>query len=175
LRTAACVKTSATPAGYEIAGPQGRCGVCSAPIPPKERFLAALRQTPAGFERIDCCMACQGSLDRQGVLAFWQTVMPDREAKKELFVDDQVLCDLFERLADVQEPAKVNFRFVLGLILMRKRLIVYESTRQDERGEVWTVRPRGRETTLELLNPRLDEQQVQEVASQIGQILNQEL
>ena len=28
----------------------------------------------------------------------------------------------FERLVDTTEPAKLNFRFVLGLILMRKRL-----------------------------------------------------
>lgn len=175
LSTAAPVK-SPTPSGtFEIARPLGKCCSCLADIAPQQKFLAALRETPAGFERLDCCTACQASLDRTGVVAFWHTVMPDRELKKKVFVDDQVLCDLFERLADVQEPAKVNFRFVLGLILMRKRLIVYESTRQDGRGEVWTVRPRGRETMLELLNPRLDEQQVQEVAGQIGQILNQEL
>ncbi len=65
--------------------------------------------------------------------------MPRPEEKKKLFVDDQVLCDLFERLAEVTEPAKVNFRFVLGLILMRKRLIVYETTRHDDGKDVWVV------------------------------------
>jgi hypothetical protein len=47
---------------------------------------------------------------RAGVLAFWQTVMPTHEVKKKVFVDDEVLCTLFERLADASEPVKINFR-----------------------------------------------------------------
>ena len=31
------------------------------------------------------------------------------------------------------------FRFVLGLILMRKRIIVYENTRYEEGKEIWSV------------------------------------
>ena len=65
--------------------------------------------------------------DKSNLLAFWQTVMPASEEKKKVFVDDEVLCTLFERLAETTEPSKVNFRFVLGLILMRKRLVIYES------------------------------------------------
>ena len=59
-----------------------------------------------------------------------------QQTKKKLFVDDQVLCELFERLASATEAAKLNFRFVLGLILMRKRMIVYESTRITGEGSV---------------------------------------
>jgi hypothetical protein len=90
-------------------------------------------------------------------------------------VDDGVLCELFERLASTTEPAKLNFRFVLGLILMRKRMIVYEDTRQEEGKEIWSVRFKGRDDRLNLLNPKLDEQQVMEVSQQLGEILNEEL
>jgi hypothetical protein len=96
-------------------------------------------------------------------------------AKKNVFVDDDVLCDLFGRLAEAEGAAKLNFRFVLGLILMRKRRIVYESTRQDAGREIWTVRFKGREENMDLVNPRLDEQQVGEVSSQLGEILNGDL
>jgi hypothetical protein len=110
------------------------------------------------------------------VLAFWQTIMPHPQAvKKKLFVDDQVLCELFERLSSATEPAKLNFRFVLGLILMRKRMIVYESTRMDAESEIWQVRFKGKEAMLDLLNPKLHEQQVAEVSQQLGEILNEEL
>ena len=105
--------------------------------------------------------------------------MPRHEAKKKLFVDDEVLCQLFERLSDVQEPAKLNFRFVLGLILMRKRMLIYETTRHEggegNDRELWTVRFKGREDRLDLLNPRLTEEQVGEVSQQLGEILNEEL
>ena len=102
--------------------------------------------------------------------------MPLVEQKKKLFVDDEVLCQVFERLADTAEPAKRNFRFVLGLILMRKRLIVYENSHTDDAGrETWQVRFKGKEQMMDLLNPKLDETQIQDVSTQLGEILNEEL
>jgi hypothetical protein len=137
--------------------------------------MAALRETPAGFERIDIALDAWPQFDRADVLAHWQTVMPRPEQKKKLFVDDQVLCELFERLGSATEPSKINFRFVLGLILMRKRMLIYETSRVEEDREIWSVRFKGREERLDLTNPKLDEQQVQEVSQQLGEILNEEL
>jgi len=90
-------------------------------------------------------------------------------------VDDEVLCTLFERLADTSEPAKVNFRFVLGLILMRKRIVLFETSRQEEGRDVWVVRLKGREDRLDLVDPKLTESQVADVSQQLGEILNEEL
>jgi hypothetical protein len=177
LSTAAPAGKSQT--GYDVARPQGLCAVTGHPIAPDEKFMAALRETAIGFERVDVSMPAWADFDRKDVVAFWQTTMPKSEQKKKLFVDDEVLCQLFERLADVQEPAKLNFRFVLGLILMRKRMLVYETTRHEGEGdadrELWTVRFKGREDRLDLLNPRLTEEQVGEVSQQLGEILNEEL
>jgi hypothetical protein len=114
-------------------------------------------------------------VDKAQLLAFWQTTVPLHEAKKKVFVDDVVLCELFERLKDTAEEPKLNFRFVLGLILMRKRMLVYESSRSEGERDIWTVRFRGKEEKLDLLNPRLSEQQVAEVSVQLGEILNEEL
>ena len=169
----------ATPAttsgGYDVARPHGECSVCRKVIEPEQKLMAALLELPAGFQRIDCCMECWPGHERKDVVAFWQTVMPRAEQKKKLFVDDTVLCELFERLAEVQEPAKLNFRFVLGLILMRKRLVVYEKARRDGEREVWVVRMKGRQDLLDLLNPNLDDEQVRDVSQQLNEILHQEL
>lgn len=137
--------------------------------------MAALRETAAGFERVDVSMPAWPDFERKDVVAFWQTTMPKHEARKKLFVDDEVLCQLFERLADAAQPAKLNFRFVLGLILMRKRMLIYETTRHDGERELWTVRFKGKDDRLDLLNPRLTEEQVGEVSQQLGEILNEEL
>jgi hypothetical protein len=162
--------------GYDVARPLGKCHATGQTIEPGTRFMAALRETPVGFERLDLSVDAWQSFDRKDILAFWQTVMPSpQQARKRLFVDDQVLCELFERLASTTEQNKLNFRFVLGLILMRKRMIVYESTRVDGGQEIWKVRFRGREDQLDLVNPHLAEQQVAEVSQQLGEILNEEL
>ena len=70
------------------------------------------------------------------------------------------------------EPGKVNFRFVLGLVLMRKRLLTYELSHATGGQEYWRVRLKGRESSIDLVNPRLDEQQVAQVSEQLGQILS---
>jgi hypothetical protein len=137
--------------------------------------MAALKETPQGFCRADCCLNCWPLFDRAQVVAFWQTSMPRPEQKPRLFVDDGVLCDLFERLSAAQDPAKVNFRFVLGLILMRKRLVIYESTRTENGQELWSVRLKGREQLMDLVNPHLGEEQVRDVSQQLSDILQQEL
>lgn len=167
---------NAKPGTYEMARPGGKCAVSGRPIVAGEKYFAALRETQLGFERIDIAPENWPDFDKAGLLGFWQTIMPLHEQKKKVFVDDELLCSLFERLADVTEPAKLNFRFVLGLILMRKRLLVYENTRQDDTNrEIWTMRFRGKEETLDMLNPRLDEQQVKDVSTQLGEILNEEV
>ena len=167
--------TATTSGGYDVARPHGRCLVSNRTIEPGEKFMAALRETPQGFERIDVSIESWDQFDRSNVLAFWQAVMPRAEAKKRLFVDDTVLCELFERLNDTTEPVKLNFRFVLGLILMRKRLVIYESTRSEPDRETWRVRLKGRDDSIDLLNPRLNEQQIVEVSQQLNQVLSEEL
>jgi hypothetical protein len=163
------------PGQYSIARAEGKCHVCGRAIAPGEKLMAALRETPMALERLDICTDCQGAFDKAGLLGFWQITMQAPSAKKKLFVDDDVLCDLFARLAEAEEPAKLNFRFVLGLILMRKRRIVYESTRLEGDKEIWTMRFKGKEETMDLLNPRLGEQQVAEVSLQLGEILSGDL
>lgn len=167
--------TTQQKSGYDVPRPGGKCAVSGRDIAPGERFFAAVRETPTGLERIDVATECWDGIDRATLLGFWQTVMPRPEEKKKLFVDDEVLCTLFERLSDAIEPAKVNFRFVLGLILMRKRLIVYEASRHDQEQDVWVVRMKGKDDRLDLIDPKLNEQQMIEVSQQMGQILNEEL
>ena len=162
----------------DVGRPGNRCAACDRTLAPGEPLMAALRETAEGFDRADVCPACWPAFDRAGVLAFWRASvrLPSASARPNRFVDDELLCELFEKLADAPEPAKVNFRFVLGLILMRKRLLAYEASRADEAGrDVWVVRRRGRQDRLDLLNPHLDEQQVAEVSRQMGDVLNETL
>ena len=158
--------------GYALARAQGKCHVCGIDITPGQKLIAALRESPAALDRLDVCGACWPGFDRHSLLGFWQMVMPQPNAKKQVFVDDDVLCELFERLADASEIEKINFRFVLGLILMRKRRLVYESSRLEDGKDIWSMRFRGREEKLDLLNPHLDEQHMAGVSAQLGEILS---
>lgn len=162
--------------GYSVSRPGGRCCVSGDAIAPGDTFMAILKDTPAGFERLDVSMAHWPSINVSEGLAYWRAVMPQPDAvKRKPFVDDEVLTQLFERLADTDEPNKIHFRFVLGLILMRKRLLVYEASDHVDGHDVWVVRRRGTDVKLMLRNPHLTEEQVTSVSTQLGQIMNEEL
>ncbi len=116
------------------------------------------------------------------MFSFWKTIVPESEKKPKVFVDDSVLIDLFNRLADRDELMDLRFRFVLALLLMRKRLLKYESTTAlpeqlhskfghlNPVPEVWNMTQRGGVAVV-VLNPHLTAEQIGEVSQQLSGIL----
>ncbi|MGN6368577.1 MAG: hypothetical protein ACTHN5_09980 [Phycisphaerae bacterium] len=153
---------------------------------------------PSPFLRIDFCESCWAAGKRPGggeppltMFSFWKTIVPVPEQKKKLLVDDSVLMDVFTRMEDKKEPQEIRFRFVLALILMRKRLLRYESTEQApattdpipqtpdpsvKPPETWTMFARGEsDKPIHVINPHLDATQIAEVSQQLSAILAEEV
>jgi hypothetical protein len=171
LSTAAPTKSG----DFTLARPGGTCSATGRAIVPDEVFVAALRETLQGFERLDVKLDAWNDFPRDNIVAFWKMTMPRAEAKKKLLVDDAVLLDLLLRLQDTTQIDKLCFRFVLALILMRKRLVIYEDTKHDEQGrELWTMRVRGREGFITVIDPKPTDEQIAAVKDQLGQIVNED-
>jgi hypothetical protein len=164
---------------YQIARTAGRCCRCDKVLDQREEFQAVLIEQGEQFVRQDWCLACWESPQRgevAGLFGQWRSRMPEKQARKKLFVDDGMLLNFFLRLGGQAEAARVNFRFVLALVLLRKKLLSYEGTRKSpDGGEVWAMRIKGEEQVQEVVNPRLDEQRITEVSQQLGEILQGEL
>jgi len=193
---------------YDIERPTGTCAVTGRKLEPGERYVAMLMevdQSPQstedkttaglGLKRLDVSMAGWQQQEERPTNLFchWQATVPQPNEKKKLFVDDAVLMNLLARLADTDQPQRLAFRFVLALILMRKRLLRYDRTEkrpaQGDEGQTeewWWVTPKldlskgplgkwNNEQPMAILNPKLDEQQIQQVTEQLGEILEAEL
>ncbi len=133
--------------------------------------------------------AWQGGARPQRVFGFWKTIVPEPNARRRTFVDDELLLTVFERLADDQRPQRIAFRFVIALILMRKKLLKYEGREQRGTLEIWRLVPRGTNDSgasgesggaeppepFEIINPRLADEDIREVTDQLGEILNADL
>ena len=149
------------------------------------------KELPSPFVRIDFCEKCWGEGKRPTggeVFSFWKTVVPEPQQKKKLLVDDNVLVDVFQRMEGRTEPQEIRFRFVLALILMRKRLLKYEgmepaaaqseprpSGSVEPPPEVWRMMPRGAEKPVHVINPHLTADQITEVSQQLSAILAEEI
>jgi hypothetical protein len=190
---------------YEISRSSYRCNDCQRELAAQEEFVAAVRtdEQEDDLLRQDYCLACwarrsqtqQPSNDAAAqtdsssgppsqpagpardadVLGVWHTRVPPTTARKKLFVDDELLINFFNRLESADSESMLHFRFVLALVLMRKKLLVYDRLEREEGQEYWVMHLRGDQARARVLDPRLDEQKIAQVSRHLGQILEGEL
>jgi len=159
---------------WSISKTQGQCFGTGKVIEPGREYFSALVQTDEGLQRRDFC-AEYWQANKPEVFCFWKTRRPLPDEKKKIFVDDEMLMAFFDRLADQTDPERVNFRFVLALILMRKRKLKYDSSRNDLGREIWRLKVVGEDSFVDVIDPHLSEEQIEQLTSQIGQILQTDL
>lgn len=161
-------------ADWTINKPLGECCGTGRAIEPGEEYFGALVEAEDGLERRDYSVEYWEN-EKPAVFCFWKSRLANPDEKKELFVSDEMLMAFFERLANETDSEKLNFRFVLALVLMRKRKLKYDATRMDGAREIWSLRVVGEKDPVEVVNPHLDDEQIELLTSQIGQILQADL
>jgi hypothetical protein len=159
---------------WDIDKPLGQCYGTGRKIEPGEEYFGALVETGQRLSRRDFCAEYWNS-EKPDVFCHWRTKLPQPDQKIHVFVDDEMLMAFFERLEKESEQEKVNFRFVLALILTRKRRLKYDSSRTENGREIWRLRITGEKDFVEVINPNLDQQQIEQLTSQIGEILQTDL
>lgn len=166
---------------YKVARATGQCAGTGKPLKPGTACMATLceREQDDGLSRLDYSIESWEAGDRpKGLFSYWKTIVPEPDGRRRLLVDDEVLMSLFERLADDTRPQRVAFRFVLALILMRKRLLKYVGRSGEGDDERWLMTTREAEPgspPIPVLNPRLADEDVRELTGQLSEILQTEL
>ncbi len=173
-------QTTSTTGTYTIGRPCGVCALSENEIAPGEQFMSTLCERIVEDEpvllRLDICQPVwEEELRPEGMIFYWQSVMPSSDDKDEPLVDDETLLELFERLADQELTDRQAFRFVLGLILMRKRILRCVRTRHEDDGStIWEMKCRGsdpKSTPMDMLDPKITNDRIQDLADQLGEIL----
>ncbi len=157
-------------ADYEISRPAGVCSVSGRTFEPGESFYSEVRETPGGYERRDVSESCWEGTSEQAVCHF-KAQLPKKEKPQRTFVDDTILLDLFRRLEKTDDDHKLRFRFVLSLILMRKRLLKYSSTIREEGREFWVMRLMRDKRDHRVFHPSMNDQEIEALTKELGAIL----
>ena len=158
---------------WDVARCAGVCVATGRELAEGEEHYAVLFEDGEGFRREEYALEAWDG-PPPGAFCFFKSRVPVREKKKRLLVDDDVLINFFTRLADEQQESRVHFRFVLALILMRKRILRYEETEIVEGNELWLMRlVRDKDGPLHrVVNPQLNDAQIEQVSRELGAILH---
>ncbi len=146
------------------------CARCRREFAGGETFLTCLYDGQAGYERLDYCLQCPPADDRQAV-GSWRSRRPEPTQKSAAAFDRQAISTLFEQLADDPSPERGRLRFVLALLLWRKRVLRFEESRSGPEGEDWAfVRVRDG-VPFEVRRPEFDEAELQRLSEQLEGVL----
>ena len=81
--------------------------------------------------------------------------------------------DCFLRMADALEPNQIRFRYVVTLLIMRRKRMKFEDTKRDASGQdVLVVRDAKTGDRFEIHDPRLSEEETVAVQNEVFQLLS---
>lgn len=160
---------------WEISRPNRHCETCGKDFGEEEELFSALMDQHTDFARQDFCPACWQKRGPAGCFSYWKTRIPRKDEPPKRFVDNEVLLNFFQRLEGEEEPLKVNFRYVLALLLVRKKLLKFKSIRRDGDKEYLVLHDKAEERDQDVLNPNLTEEEVGAVTEECGKLLNMRL
>jgi hypothetical protein len=155
---------------YQIQPNTRRCVVTGRELQPGERYYTALLEEGDQFVRQDFSSeAWQGP--PVGAFSFWTgRVAEPHEPVKPRF-DDDVLEECFQRLDGQTEPSRVNFRYVVALLLIRRKRLRFEGTIEEEGVEKLELRNLRTSDRYLVANPQLTDEQMAEVQTEVFRVL----
>lgn len=156
---------------WEVGHSAGRCAVTGRVLEEGEEFYSAIFEEGETFRRADFSIdAWTGP--PENCFCHFKSRIPVKTKKKRLLVDSEMLVSFFTRLAEETEPVRIQFRFVLALILMRKRVLRYERTTTTGGVETWAMVLMTDKSEHQIVNPRLTDDQIASVSQQLGAVLH---
>jgi hypothetical protein len=155
---------------YQIQPNTRRCAVSGKELQPGAKFYTVLLDQGGKFVRQDYSSeAWQGP--PEGAFSFWVGRVPPPEAGRRPRINDELLLDCFNRLQGETEPNRVSFRYVIALLLMRRKRLKFDRVEADGEREVLHLRCSRTGTAYEVINPRLTEDEMVAVQDEVFRVL----
>ncbi|MFW5693093.1 MAG: hypothetical protein ACOCWL_02655 [Thermoguttaceae bacterium] len=155
---------------FEIQRCTRHCAGTGRELLPGETFYSALVEKGSSVERLDYSEEAWTE-PPENAIGWWKTQLPDPKVQRKQWAPNDVMLRLFDELAE--QPEQQDVRYVLALLLVRRRVMRMEEAEPDEQAG---------EDTLVLYCPRRDEtyrvpvvlpdaERAEEIQRQIAQLL----
>lgn len=146
-----------------------RCAETDHEFQPGEEFYSVLIATGSEITRQDYSIsAWQGPPDNS--IGWWKSQMPDINERKLHWAPNDVMLHYFEQLEGQTNAA--DTRYVLALLMVRRRILKIEETQQNDQGQEMLVvycSKNENEYQVPVAQPRAE--RVQQIQDELAKLL----
>lgn len=158
---------------FEVQRCTRRCASSQRELAAGEPFFSVLRAETTNVVRYDYAEDAWSG-PPQDCVGWWKSRMPAKEEQKGKLAPNDVLLRLFQQLEDQED--KEDMRFVLALLLMRRRVLQLEEEKRDEvddaSGEdVMLLYCSRDESTHRVRGASPDDERVEEIQNELARLL----
>ena len=161
---------------WKITKRSATCCACRVTLDGERPYFSVLLQKPEGLARLDYCAGCFEAQRPREVYYFWKAANPlageDGAKRRPVVVDTEYVLEFFKRLEGEQNAQRLAFRFILALMLARKKMLVFEEKKRDGEGrEVQIFREKRGGLAHRVYEPVLSETEIAALSAELGQLL----
>lgn len=155
---------------FKIQRSSGHCTATGRELKQGEVLFSALIETAEGLERLDYSEEGWSGPPTEAI-AFWKGRVPLKDQPRHAVGDPETLLHLFERLEEKGDTGSENLRYLLALLLARKRLFRLGNVEESQSGEVVEVTCTQTQNTYRVRKPELSEEQMEELEGQLAHLM----
>lgn len=158
---------------WRIARSSRTCAHSGQAIEPGAVFYSALVDRDDTFERLDYSVAAWPDVDKADFFSYWKNKAATEAGDKKPPLDYDRLLDFFDRLEDAQEPGKRLLRYVLALVLVRRRRLRLDDMSRTDAGDRILVHDRrGGGRALEIVAPEAGREELEKTQEKLNQLFD---
>jgi hypothetical protein len=158
---------------YQIQTNSRRCAQTGRELRPGEKYFSVLLDEAGKFVRKDYSTEAWTG-PPEGAFSFWAGRIPVGESRRQPRFDDEMLMECFQRLEDQTDPGRRNFRYVLALLLLRRKRLKLEPSPPGGDPESLALRCPKTRTLYRVADPRLTDAEMEAVQEEVFEVLGWE-
>ena len=158
---------------WDIQPRSDACTACQKSFADKEAYHTLLRMDASGYQRRDLCAACYANAPRDGVLSYWQGEYKLPAPPPAEPIQKETAETLLRKLVESTDPAHAAARYILAVMLERKRILKHRDTVREQKGDellIYEHASTGESFTIP--DPRLRLDQLAQVQQEIAVVLH---
>ena len=141
---------------YSVDKPTRLCAATGRELKVGERIHSVLYEENGRFRRKDFG-AEAWTEPPAGTIAHWPNRLPAADAKSKQPIDDELLFECFDHLGDNADGSQRNLRYILALLLMRRKKLILVEGPNAEASDAMILKDRKRGKVYNVIDPRLND------------------